>query len=472
MYKKLFIGLCLLACCSIPKQLLAQHMQGIGIHFGAYDFWGPQTGDYITSDRRTSEYNELRQTYDTAHHKKFYWRPMVKFSYWWQVTRNFDVSTSLSMASLEYPMSSDDTAFVNKYRLNLGNRRERFLGELDLRFNYNILPRDQWIVSPYLFAGVNASYHDIFFGADVPLGAGLNIALNKERSLSLNLESAYKIAATNHDVNHLQHSFGLIYWFKPGYHVPKAETVAATETAPTAQPKDRDNDGVEDDQDQCPDIPGLAQFNGCPDTDGDGISDKDDACPLVAGLAQFNGCPDSDNDGIPDNKDKCPYAAGTSQYDGCPPPDRDHDGVTDDVDRCPDVPGTAANQGCPEIRQDLVTQVEKAAKAIFFETGKATIKKVSYKSLDAVVSVLKADPSLNADIEGHTDNVAPKTYTNMELSQKRADAVRDYLVSKGISADRLTAQGFGDTQPVASNATAAGKAQNRRTVIKLRNYRK
>src|SRR5437588_7631760 len=115
-------------------------------------------------------------------------------------------------------------------------------------------------------------------------------------------------------------------------------------------------------------------------------------------------------------------------------------------------------------------EVEKAAKSIFFETGKATIKPISHKSLDAVVNVLKTDPTLYADIEGHTDNVVPKTYTNMELSQKRAEAVRQYFVNKGIDAGRLTAQGFGDTQPVADNKTEPGRAQNRRTVIKLRNF--
>lgn len=469
---KRIIQLALFIALIISVKASAQNMHGIGLHFGAYDFYGPQTGDYIRSDRYTYEWNDARGVYDTARHKKFYWRPMVKFSYWYQLSRMFDINLALSLANLEYPKSDDDTDYVRRNRYNeSGQRRETFLGEFDVRFNYNILPRDRWIVSPYVFAGVNASYHDIYFGADIPLGAGLNIALNKAHDLSLNLESAYKIAATTHDANHLQHSVGIVYWFKPGYHVPKAETATSAE-ATTTQPGDRDNDGIEDDQDQCPDIPGMAQFNGCPDSDGDGIGDKDDACPLVAGLAQFNGCPDTDNDGIPDNKDKCPYVAGTAQYDGCPPPDRDNDGVNDDVDRCPDVAGTAANQGCPEIRKEIITEVDKAAKAIFFETGKSTVKKISYKSLDAVVSILKADPSLYADIEGHTDNVQPKSYTNMELSQKRADAVRDYFVSKGISADRLTAQGFGDTQPVASNETAAGRAQNRRTVIKLRNYRK
>jgi outer membrane protein OmpA-like peptidoglycan-associated protein len=445
--------------------------RGIGLHFGAYDFFGPQTGNYLTSDRYTYEYNEGRKLYDTAHHAKFYWKPMVKGTYWFQITDMFDVNLGLSLANLEYPASNDDTAFVHRNRYNVsGEKREKFLTEFDVRFNYSILPRDRWIASPYLFAGINASYHDIFFGVDIPLGVGLNIGLTKARDLSLNLESAYKIKATDHDVNHLQHSIGFVYWFKPGYRPPAASGAAADLSALT-QPQDSDNDGIEDVEDECPTIAGMAQFNGCPDTDGDGISDKDDSCPLVAGIAQYNGCPDTDGDGIADNTDKCPYVAGSASHEGCPVPDQDNDGFDDDVDKCPDV-YSKTNMGCPEIRKEIITQVEKAAKAIFFETGKSTIKPSSFKSLDAVVAILKADETLYADIEGHTDNVQPKTYTNMELSQKRAEAVRDYFISKGVDGERLTAQGFGETQPVADNGTAAGKAQNRRTVIQLRNYRK
>src|ERR1044072_4157388 len=100
-----------LAISGISMAAHAQHMHGIGLHFGAYDFYGPQTGDYITSDRYTYEYNESRKVYDTAHHKKYYWKPMVKGTYWWQVNRMFDVNIGLSLASLEYPLSNDDTNY-------------------------------------------------------------------------------------------------------------------------------------------------------------------------------------------------------------------------------------------------------------------------------------------------------------------------------------------------------------------------
>jgi len=108
---------------------------------------------------------------------------------------------------------------------------------------------------------------------------------------------------------------------------------------------DTDGDGIPDKDDDCPDEPGLPEFRGCPDTDGDGIPDKDDECPDEAGLPEFNGCPDRDGDGIPDHLDACPDAPGPVEYDGCP--DTDGDGVLDYLDECPEIPGPVENQGCP-----------------------------------------------------------------------------------------------------------------------------
>lgn len=113
---------------------------------------------------------------------------------------------------------------------------------------------------------------------------------------------------------------------------------------------DTDLDGVTDAEDQCPDVAGLKEFSGCPDSDGDGIIDKQDECPDVKGLAQFNGCPDSDGDGIIDSKDDCPFNAGLAELKGCP--DQDGDGITDKEDNCPTVFGTRENRGCPFIDSD------------------------------------------------------------------------------------------------------------------------
>lgn len=229
---------------------------------------------------------------------------------------------------------------------------------------------------------------------------------------------------------------------------------------------DTDGDGIIDRLDKCPKNTGPVEFNGCPDTDGDGIIDIEDDCPKDKGLKEFKGCPDSDGDGIEDRKDKCPKEAGVAEGQGCP--DTDKDGVYDNVDKCKIVPGTIANKGCPEIKKEVAEKIALAAKGINFETGKDIIKTDSYDDLDALVKILNEFPEANVSIEGHTDNVGDKA-KNLELSQKRSDAVKAYLISKGVAESRLTATGYGDTQPVADNKTPAGKAKNRRVDFKL-NY--
>src|SRR5690606_8776937 len=141
--------------------------------------------------------------------------------------------------------------------------------------------------------------------------------------------------------------------------------------------------------------------NGCPDSDNDGIADKDDACPTVAGTAKYKGCPipDTDGDGINDEDDACPTVAGLAKYKGCPIPDTDGDGVNDEEDRCPNVAGPASNRGCPEIKEEVKKQLDIAAKAIQFETGKSIIKSSSYKTLDDVVVILENNKEYSLSIE-------------------------------------------------------------------------
>ncbi len=233
---------------------------------------------------------------------------------------------------------------------------------------------------------------------------------------------------------------------------PDVYGLAATRGCP-----DRDGDGIIDSEDACPDQAGPKATKGCPDKDGDGIPDKDDACPDQAGPKATGGCPDKDGDGIPDKDDRCPDQAGPKQFQGCP--DRDKDGVPDIDDQCPDVTGLKAYQGCIP---DKAKRFTGAIKGINFATGSAKIQPSSFKVLDQAVQVLKEFGEMRLRIEGHTDNtgVASK---NQTLSQARAESVRDYLISKGIAADRLEAVGFGQDRPVADNATAKGRAENRRT---------
>lgn len=228
---------------------------------------------------------------------------------------------------------------------------------------------------------------------------------------------------------------------------------------------DSDNDGIADKDDQCPDLAGNASGMGCPDRDLDSIPDNKDACPDIFGLKSMNGCPDADGDGITDADDACPTVAGTKAFNGCP--DTDEDGVADPDDLCPKTPGTIANKGCPEIKEETKKIFEKALTGIQFETGKAIIRKTSYGILNNVAQVMVENPDYFLDIKGHTDN-AGDSEKNKILSAERAASVMDYLVSKGIDPERMTAEGFGDTQPVMTNDTKEGRAANRRVEFVVR----
>ncbi|WP_452220129.1 OmpA family protein [Lacinutrix salivirga] len=296
-------------------------------------------------------------------------------------------------------------------------------------------------------------------------------------NVGLFVESKYKHAFADYGTKHFQHSAGVSVKFGG---------------------KDTDGDGIYDKDDACPDTPGLEMFNGCPDADGDGIEDSKDSCPNEAGLAEFNGCPDSDGDGVPDNqddcptvkglkslkgcpdadgdgvadsKDNCPNEAGPAANNGCPWPDTDGDGVLDKDDQCVDVKGTVANNGCPEAApeptKEVMDKLNSYARTILFDTGKSSFKNTTYVVLGQIRDILKEYPESKFTIEGHTDSVGSKS-SNQLLSERRANAVRDYLIANGISDDRLVAAGFGEDYPIDSNATRSGRKNNRRTEVKLR----
>jgi OOP family OmpA-OmpF porin len=231
---------------------------------------------------------------------------------------------------------------------------------------------------------------------------------------------------------------------------------------------DTDGDGIEDSKDKCPTVAGTAEFQGCADTDGDGVADPDDACPSVAGLKQFQGCPDTDGDGVTDASDKCPTVAGPASNAGCPELDADKDGVIDKEDACPTVPGPASNKGCPEVTEQVLADLKVQARAVYFNSGKATFKtgdKETQARLEAIKEILKNYPNAKFSIEGHTDSDGSDKL-NQKLSEDRAAAVMNGLIERGVNVNNLTSKGFGETMPVATNKTAAGKAQNRRTEIR------
>ncbi|MBN1639052.1 MAG: OmpA family protein [Ignavibacteriales bacterium] len=235
-------------------------------------------------------------------------------------------------------------------------------------------------------------------------------------------------------------------------------------------PLDSDGDGVPDYLDKCPNTPKGVKVNehGCEnDADGDGVPDNLDKCPNTPKGVQVDkdGCPpDSDKDGVPDYKDKCPNTplGAPVDADGCPL-DSDKDGVPDYKDRCPNTPlGAKVDEwGCEEEMTIVLTE-EGGVK---FQTGKADILPSFYPTLDKIIETMNLMPGSKWRIEGHTDNVGSNKY-NLGLSQRRAQSVVDYFVTKGISRDRLVAVGMGEDYPIATNSTAEGKAQNRRVEIK------
>src|SRR6056297_71666 len=230
--------------------------------------------------------------------------------------------------------------------------------------------------------------------------------------------------------------------------------------------KDTDEDGVLDKDDECINEAGPEENKGCPwkDTDGDGVLDKDDNCPKTPGLAEFKGCPDTDGDGLVNKEDRCPKTPGSKENRGCP--DSDGDTLVDIDDKCPDVAGPLSNSGCPKVTQEVQKQLNDYARTILFDTGKATIKPESVSVMVDIIQILNEYPNAKFTVEGHTDSVG-SSESNQRLSEARANSVLNFLINEGISSSRLNAIGFGEAKPIASNATRAGRQQNRRVEINL-----
>lgn len=250
---------------------------------------------------------------------------------------------------------------------------------------------------------------------------------------------------------------------------------------------DNDKDNIPDLQDKCPnkreDIDGFEDDDGCPDgdNDDDGITDTQDRCPQIPedfdGIEDSDGCPDEDNDkdGIPDSTDNCPNEPedkdGYKDSDGCSDPDNDKDGIPDLKDRCPNNPetlnGINDEDGCPdkkELKKESTMPKYQILEGVNFSSGNTNVSFSSYPYLEPIILEMKKYPEIEIEIRGHTDSIGSNN-TNMSLSKKRAESVKQYLVKKGISSSRIRSIGYGSSSPVADNRTAAGRAKNRRIEI-------
>lgn len=339
-------------------------------------------------------------------------------------------------------------------------------------------------VVPYLAAGYGAITFDSGDTTNKGIfdyGPGIKVFLNDQWALRGDFRH---LVFKNNDESqyNYQYMMGLCYQFGAPAPAVKAEPkpepppapkpveAAKPLAAPAAPVLDSDGDGVPDNLDKCPNTPQGVKVdkNGCPiDSDGDGVPDYLDKCPNTPKGVKVDkdGCPlDSDGDGVPDYLDKCPDTPKGAPVDkvGCPL-DSDGDGVPDYLDKCPDTPKgkKVDSDGCP-IPEKVSLSLE-----VEFDTGKSDIKSRYHEELKKVGDFMNKYPEANGVIEGHTDNVGSAS-ANQKLSQRRADAVRTYIIKKfGIAPSRLTARGYGEDKPIASNSTAAGRQKNRRIIATI-----
>ncbi len=387
-------------------------------------------------------------------------------------------------------------------------------GLAELKLNNGVIIKEDALIQPYLMSGLGVFWQATQKGNKDQdnagkfqgvVGGGIKIPYT-DRFTGIGQVSYH--STTDQDILNFdmwQMSLGVAYNFGPSYDKIKdsdGDGVAnALDNCPDEfgdvdnfgcpKPADADNDGIADEVDKCPNVAGLKDLYGCPDSDGDGITDSEDKCATVAGLASLSGCPDSDGDGVEDGKDICPDVAGLATLDGCPDadgdgvadskdlcpnqagseanrgcPDTDQDGIIDIKDACPNEAGIAKNNGCPEIDEETKTILVQALEGIRFKSGTNIVTQSSFGKLDNVVKIMKTHPEYNIKVSGYTDS-AGREESNLLLSEKRAQAVKEYLAGHGISESRISAKGYGEANPIADNATAAGRAKNRRVEFEI-----
>ena len=319
---------------------------------------------------------------------------------------------------------------------------------------------------PFVAGGVGklaAIGESVGYDADIAWHFGIGAKVALTHALSLRLDGRDNLTAKTGGSGQA-HSFEAMLGL--------SAVIERARKQPPAPPADTDHDGVLDRDDKCPAEAGVAP-SGCPaDSDGDSVLDRDDYCPKEAGPAP-KGCPiidtDPDKDGVPLPCDACPNEPGVKP-DGCPIRDTDGDGIFDDKDKCVKEPetknGFEDEDGCPDTIPEKIKKFTGVVEGIYFDQGKATIRKQSTPKLDGAANVLKEFPSISLEISGHTSSEGDAAF-NQKLSQDRADAVKQWLVEKGIPSQRIKTRGAGPDEPIANNKTAAGRTKNRRIEFKV-----
>ena len=403
------------------------------------------------------------------------------FNEYFNVTDHWNVQSSFSTVTLtryaENGYSIGFRASVNKFsKLGDTSITPKTIITGDLVLTKTLSALTFFSLEPYIELGAGQS----FVGGDndyhLNAGAGVSYAVSDKVHLKLN--TIYRHNKKNNGIvsyvpdviPHFQHNLSVAINFG-GKDTDKDGVYDRHDDCPSVPglPEfngcpDDDGDGIENSKDACPNAAGLLEFNGCPDSDGDGIADPNDACPDVAGLAKFNGCPDSDGDGIEDGKDACPDAAGPRKLNGCP--DSDGDGIADPDDKCPNEAGPSDNAGCPNPTAEAIEKLNELGAVVQFEFNKSNLRDDAIELLLSVYEIMAKYGNTNFLIEGHTDSSGPKAF-NKKLSLERAENVKSHLVSKGVEGDRLSTAGFGEDNPKESNNTRKGRIANRRVEFKV-----
>ena len=380
------------------------------------------------------------------------------------VMNNFTITPPLSKLTVarnlnKYFVLDWQTTVGNVDNKRVGMGKEFFLQTgLGLQFKLAGFWNEESWFDPYLRVGANYLRHDYTgtgltngngdaVGANhftAAFGAGLNLWLTKNFGLGLQGDLVNTPGDKTNVPNFVQASASINFRFGNN---------------------DRDKDGIKDKDDACPDVFGLAQFQGCPDTDGDGIADKDDNCPEVAGPVENNGCPwpDTDGDGVLDKDDACPNVAGPVENKGCPWSDTDGDGVLDKDDACPTVPGLPEYNGCPKPTAVAVTE---EFKDLLFDFNKATIQPGSTHKLDKAAEIIKSAPAENFVVVGTTDAKGSAAY-NLNLSRQRAAAVVKALEARGVNPAQLKSIGIGSQEAtVPATASDAERQVDRKVIVR------
>ncbi len=374
--------------------------------------------------------------------------PAVGLQFFKGITPRLDAVVNMDISSLKYP-----------YYVSLKEPKatsNSVYAALDTRVHLK-LGNDNKSLLPYAILGLGVAKDAANFTAYAPMGLGLQF--KAKQGSFLNIFGTHNAEATKLTKMHM--NYGVSYSFPLKLKEKKA---IALPTAPIQV--DQDDDGVSNENDDCPERSGLLKYKGCPvpDEDGDGINDENDKCPNAEGSVQYRGCPvpDTDKDGIPDDKDDCPTVAGLPGYKGCAIPDTDKDGLNDELDQCLTIAGIAGNNGC----EDLQPKLNNIAAALKFDIGQVNIANKLLLGLDSLVQIMAQYPTTKLLITGHTDNTGTRKI-NEPLSLSRAKKIQAYIVKKGLAVDRTSILGMADTQPIASNDTNKGRAQNRRVDLTI-----